>query len=151
MEIISNIALISINETLFVQVIAFLIFLFIINRIMFRPLRKVIRERESYIQNLQNDIAAAEDEYTSLTSQINEQEVALKKEAQQISAELEKAANQRSDEIIAVTGKEIDDLKKKAEAEIEMQLNEARKQIQIESEALALRVMEKVLERGLAP
>ena len=103
------------------------------------------------IQNLQNDIAAAENEYASLTRQINEQEAALKIEAQQISAELEKAANQRSDEIIAITRKEIDDLKKKAEKEIETQLNEARKQIQIESEALALRVMEKVLERGLAP
>ena len=39
MQIISNIALISINETLVVQLISFLIFLFIINRIMFRPLR----------------------------------------------------------------------------------------------------------------
>lgn len=151
MEIVSNIALISINETLIVQVIAFLIFLFIINRIMFRPLRNVIQERESYIQNLQNDIAAAEDEYALLTGQINEQEATLREEAQQITAELEKAANQQSDEIIAITRKEIDDLKMKAEKEIETQLIEARKQIQIESEALALSVMEKVLERGLAP
>ena len=151
MEIISNIALISINETLIVQVIAFLIFLFIINRIMFRPLRNVIHERESYIQNLQNDIAAAEDEYASLTGQISEQEAALREEAQQITAKLEKAANQQSDEMIAATRKEIDDLKNKAAKEIETQLIEARKQVQIESEALALSVMEKVLERGLAP
>ena len=151
MEIISNIALISINETLIVQVFSFLVFLFIINRIMFRPLRNVIHERESYIQNLQNDIAAAEDEYESLTGQINEQERTLKKEAQQITAKLEKAANQQSDEIIAVTRKEIDDLKKKAENEIKTQLIEARKQVQMESEALALSIMEKVLERGLAP
>jgi F-type H+-transporting ATPase subunit b len=151
MEIISNIALISINETLIVQVIAFLIFLFIINRIMFRPLRNVINERESYIQNLQNDIAAAEDEYVLLTGQIREQEATLRQEAQQITAELEKAANQQSDEIVAITSKEIDDLKMKAQKEIETQLIEARKQIQIESEALALRVMEKVLERELAP
>jgi len=151
MEIISNIALISINETLIVQVLSFLVFLFIINRIMFRPLRNVIRDRESYIQNLQNDIAAAEDEYESLTGQINEQERTLKKEAQRIYAKLEKSANQQSDEIIAVTRKEIDDLKKKAENEIKTQLIEARKQVQIESEALALSVMEKVLERGVTP
>ena len=151
MEIISSIALISINETLIVQVISFLIFLFIINRIMFRPLRNVIRDRESYIQNLQNDIAAAENEYESLTGQINEQETTLKKEAQRITAKLEKTANQQSDEIIAVTRKEIDDLKKKAENEIKTQLIEDRKQVQIESEALALSVMEKVLERGLTP
>jgi F-type H+-transporting ATPase subunit b len=151
MEIVSNSALISINETLIVQVIAFLVFLFIINRIMFRPLRNVMHERESYIQNLQNDIAAAEDDYALLTGQINEQEAALRKEALQINAKLEKAANQQSDEILATTRKEIDDLKKKTEKEVEAQLIEARKQIQIESEALALSIMEKVLEREFSP
>ena len=35
MQIVSNVALISINETLVVQLISFLIFLFVINRIMF--------------------------------------------------------------------------------------------------------------------
>ena len=47
MQIISNIALISINETLIVQLISFLIFLFVINRIMFRPLRKTVGPRPS--------------------------------------------------------------------------------------------------------
>ena len=34
MEIVSNIALISINETLVVQLVSFLLFVFIINRVM---------------------------------------------------------------------------------------------------------------------
>ena len=151
MEIVSTNALISINETLIVQVIAFLVFLFVINRIMFRPLRNAMHERENYIQNLQNDIAAAEDEYTLLTEQINEQGDALRKEALQINAKLENTANQQSDEILAVTKKEIDDLRKRTEKEIEAQLIEARKKIQDESEALSQSIMEKVLERGLAP
>ena len=151
MEIINTNALISINETLIVQVIAFLVFLFVINRIMFRPLRNAMHERENYIQNLQNDIAAAEDEYTLLTEQINEQGDALRKEALQINAKLENTANQQSDEIVSVTRKEIDDLRKKTEKEIEAQLIEARKKIQDESEALSQSIMEKVLERGLGP
>ncbi|OQY06422.1 MAG: hypothetical protein B6I22_05580 [Desulfobacteraceae bacterium 4572_123] len=60
MQIISNIALISINETLFIQLISFLIFLFIINRIMFRPLRRIIIERENHIEKINLDIIDAE-------------------------------------------------------------------------------------------
>ena len=45
MQIITNIALISINETLIVQLLSFLIFLFIINRVMIRPLRGVMSDR----------------------------------------------------------------------------------------------------------
>ena len=67
MQIISNIALISINETLIVQVISFLIFLYIINRIMFRPLRSVTAERENHIKGIQKDIVEAENKLDALT------------------------------------------------------------------------------------
>ena len=49
MEIISNIALITINETLIAQLLAFLIFMFVINRLMFKPLQGVMTERQGYI------------------------------------------------------------------------------------------------------
>ena len=74
MEIISNIALISINETLFVQVIGFLIFLYLINRIMFRPLRNVMADRELYIERIKLDIDQAQKKIETMTSQIREQE-----------------------------------------------------------------------------
>ena len=89
MEIISNIALISINETLIVQVISFLIFLYIINRIMFRPLRSVMAERENHIKDIQKDIVTAENKLDSLTDQIREQESAVKREAFAQKAKLE--------------------------------------------------------------
>ena len=151
MEIVSNIALIGINETLIFQVFSFLIFLFIINRIMFRPLRNVIDERESHIRSMQKDITAAEDQYTSLTQQIGEQESALRKEAFEIYENLEKAGNHQATEIFAATKEEIADLTKNAEKEIDAHILEARKQMQTESEALALNIMEKVLGRRLTP
>ena len=81
MQIISNVALISINETLIFQIISFLIFLFIINRIMFRPLRKVMTERETYIENIQKDIVDAEKRFENLKSQIQAQEKAVRNAA----------------------------------------------------------------------
>ena len=81
MQIISNIALISINETLFFQLISFLIFLFIINRLMFRPLQSVMVERDNHIGQIQRDILDKENEFRNLTIQLKQHESAIKEEA----------------------------------------------------------------------
>ena len=59
MEIINTIALISINETLIVQLLSFLVFLFLINRVMIRPLRSVIDEREDFVTRVRKEIEDA--------------------------------------------------------------------------------------------
>ena len=58
MEIIKTNALITINETLWVQMIVFLIFMFLINRIMFRPVRRNVAEREAHFDTLRQAILA---------------------------------------------------------------------------------------------
>ena len=151
MEIISNIALISINETLIVQVISFLIFLFIINRVMFRPLRSVVAERQSHIEHIRQDIVAAGKKFESLTNQIEEQEATVKMEAFTQKEKLEEAGSRLADEIFVSTQKTIAAEKDKALKEVDAQVLEAKKYFKRESETLALSIIEKVLDRRLNP
>ena len=148
MEIISTVALININETLIFQVISFLVFLFIINRIMFRPLRKVMNERETYIDNVQKDIVAAETRFEDLTRQIKAQENAVRNEAFKQKDRLEAAGSQQADEIMASTRKEINALRVEAQKEVGARITAARKDVQKESEDLAKHIIEKVLHRS---
>lgn len=149
MQIISNIALISINETLAVQLISFLIFLFIINRIMFRPLRSVMSERDSYIEKLNLDIVDAENELENMTNQLKQHESAIKDEAFELKKELEDLGSQQAAEIFVSVRKEIETLKERAQKEVDVQISEARKDFGKESEALAVSIMEKMLDRRL--
>ena len=151
MQIISNIALISINETFIVQIISFLIFLYIINRIMFRPLRSVIADRENHIKSIQQDIVAAGHKLDALEDQIRSQESAVKLEAFAQKASLEEAGGRQADEIFAASREEIQAARDKARKEVDAQISEAKKHIKKESEILALSVMEKVLNRRLNP
>ena len=151
MQIISNIALISINETLIVQVISFLIFLYIINRVMFRPLRSVVAERQNHIEHIRQDIVAAGKKFESLTNQIKKQEATVRTEAFRQKKKLEDAGSRQADEIFVSTQKAIAAEKDKALKEIDAQVAEAKKYIQKESETLALSIMEKVLDRRLNP
>ncbi len=149
MEIIENIALISINETLFVQLISFLIFLFIMNRLMFRPLRDTMIERDIYISGIKNDIVEAEKELDKINNQLKSQEALIRKEANELRKELENMGSQRASEIFVSVREEITDLKLETEKEVETMITEARKYIKEESESLAADIMEKILDRRL--
>ena len=88
MKIIETIQLITINATLFIQVISFLIFMYIINRIMFRPLRNTIAERHDYINSVQKDIAASNQQVTSLNQQVAKRERSFSRESEKLVKEI---------------------------------------------------------------
>lgn len=147
MEIISNIALISINETLIVQVVGFLVFLFVINRIMFRPLRNVISDRDIHIERVKRDITQAQKEVASITSQIQEQNAATRQEALALKDDLEATGSQQAKEIFESVKEEIAADRKKIQQEIEIRIAEERKAVKKESEDLALNIIEKIIGR----
>ncbi|HSQ84727.1 MAG TPA: hypothetical protein VLM43_08380 [Desulfobacterales bacterium] len=149
MHIISNIALITINETLIVQLLSFLIFLFIINRIMFRPLQNVMNERVNYIDKIKMDTVDAIKELEDLTKKLKKQESDVRAQAFELRRELEESGSAKSAEIFASTREEINAIKEKAEADVNVQISEAKKHLQKESEALAINIMEKLLDRRL--
>jgi F-type H+-transporting ATPase subunit b len=151
MQIIDTIALISINETLIVQLFSFLIFVFIINRVMIRPLRGVMADREQHIDTIKQDIVDAQQDLTEKTRQSQAKEARLRADALQFESEMEAKGQEAAATIVAQAETEIDSLRRDAEAEIDGQLTEARKEIQAKSETLALHIMEKVLERSLNP
>ena len=149
MHIISNIALLSINETLVVQLLSFLIFLFVINRIMFRPLRRTMDEREDYLKSINNEIVEAEGELERIARRIEDQESALKLEAFELKDKLEESGKQEAAEIITSASEEIAGLRQTAARQIDYQISEARGHLKRESEALAMNIMEKILTRRL--
>lgn len=150
MQIISTTALISINGTLIAQVLSFLIFLFIINRIMVRPLQNSMAERDNHIEKIKQDIADTNKDIERVSMQLEERKSAVIEEAFGITKELEQSGNKKADEIFVSTRNEVADLKEKAKEEIDAQIAEAKKHLKAESEVLAINVMEKILDRRLA-
>jgi len=150
MQIVSNVALISINETFLVQLISFLIFLFIINRVMIRPLRGVMREREVYIEKLKLEMVDAEKQLEDTAQHIRVKEGEVIKAAHLIREELENTGSREAADIVVAARDEVNQLTLKAEKEVSAMIAEAQKSIQAESEVLAVNIMEKILDRRLA-
>ena len=151
MQIISNIALISINETLVVQLISFLIFLFIINRVMIRPLRATMAERDNYIQTVREDILDSKKELEKIIDESHQEEKEIRQAALQVAAEMESLGNHEAQDITGVAREEIAAVKKQTQDEIERLLSEAMMSVQKEAETLSVSIMEKILDRKVSP
>ena len=150
MQIVSSIALISINETLVIQVISFLILLFVMNRIMFRPLQSTIEERKRYVAEVSQEINDAIGDVERFTTEMEDRRLGIRSEAFKVTGELENIGNREAVEIVDAAVKEISILREKTRKEIDAQISEARKHIREESETIAQHIMEKVLERRLS-
>jgi len=116
---------------------------------MFRPLRNVMKERDGHIGKIESDIADQEKEFQDVTDQLQQQESAMKKEAFLLQLELEDAGSRQTAEILDAARKEIATLKEAAQKKVDVQISEASKDLSKASEALAISIMEKMLDRRL--
>lgn len=149
MQIVSNVALISINETFLVQLVSFLIFLFIFNRIMIRPLRDVTRQRQVKIADIQQETADAQTQLEESVRQIRQNEARVLEAANELRSELVEEGSRQAQEIVDAARSEVESLRREAETEVSNLIGEARKSLQAESETVANRIIEKVLDRRL--
>lgn len=149
MEIVSNIVMVSINETLIIELISFLIFLFLINRIMFRPLREVMQQRDDHMDGLSQDIQSAQQKIKDLNQQLDEQEKAAIDEATHHRIELENDGEKQAKAILDESRQEINAIKSENQKFVDRQVADARQTLKTEAEQLAMEMMEKILDRRL--
>ncbi len=149
MEIISTVALITINETLIIQLVSFLVFLFFFNRIMIKPLRGTVKERETYIGAVQSDIVNANKSFDDLLSQIDRQESHVKNEAQALHQALEQKGTEEAAQIFSQARQAVAERKREVRQMIDQKIAEAKKSLEVEAESLSVRIMEKILDRSI--
>jgi F-type H+-transporting ATPase subunit b len=142
--------MISINGTLIAQLVSFLIFLFIINKIMFKPLKSTMAERQGHIEKMNEDIVKAEEELENVQQLLRSNERAVKKEAFVAKESLEQAGNQKAAEIFETAKKDIQEMSEKAKQDTDKKIVETRKVLQKEIDVMVNQILEKVLERRVA-
>jgi F-type H+-transporting ATPase subunit b len=150
MEIVENIALISLNETLIAQLVSFLIFLFLINRIMIRPLQQTMGERQDYISETETQIRESSQKLEDLNRQLKESERAAISEANSQRDNLKDEGNQEAVKILFESQEEMSRMREKNQQMVRQELEEVRKYIDSEAEKIAVTIMETILDRGVS-
>jgi F-type H+-transporting ATPase subunit b len=151
MKIIETIALITINHSLFFQLASFLLLLFVLNRIMFRPLRQVMSDREALLTGMADEISTAEETYTDIGHQIESQENAARREASKLRDEIEESGQKSAAAVLEQARERINELKAKAKEETSAQVAAARQDIEREAAVISDQMIASVLGRRSAP
>jgi len=142
--------MISINATLFVQVIHFLILVLILNLILFRPVLKLMGERINHVDKMKKETEDIELKTTQLVSDGVLLEKNARREAGKKRSSFEKEGYEIADEIFKDTREEIAAIRSDLDRNIERQIEEARKSLHHEATLLIDVLTEKVLGRRIS-
>jgi F-type H+-transporting ATPase subunit b len=150
MEIIATNALISINETFIIQLVSFLIFLYVMNRIMFRPLLSTISQRKEFISDFKKDILSGKEDLGRLNQELDRERLTVIEEAHKVVLSIETEGDRRASEIMADVRQQVAQLRKETDRQVKDQLLQTRKELAGEVDAISLTIMEKMLHRRLS-
>jgi F-type H+-transporting ATPase subunit b len=142
--------MININATLFLQIIHFLILLFILNRILIRPIMKVVEKRRVHIDDEEKLLNNLEEETRELMDKCASIERDARKKALEESSLLKKEANDTVEEFYEAAKNEISGIIDQADKEIDIKIDEARKTLEDFATDLAGELTEKVIGRRFA-
>lgn len=142
--------MININITLLIQMANFLILLFVLNLVLYRPIRRIIKQRNQVIDDFTTTISSmtksAQDAMNTLGQKIREAREqgvgtvqSLKDEAHAAEAKLIAENNQEAQARISQVRKQL-----------ESEIQETRGQLQAQVEAFSLAVAEKILGRSIS-
>ncbi|MFO7785157.1 MAG: hypothetical protein ACQET7_04360 [Thermodesulfobacteriota bacterium] len=141
--------MISINATLVVQVIHFLLMVYILNRLMLRPIMRQIHEREEHMQKAKMDseemAAEAERLVEKRLSMVNE----ARKKAAFERSKLKEDASSSADGIFDETRKEVAQIRERVQAQVQEQLENAQKALDQEAASLADEIAERIAGRRI--
>ena len=140
--------MIELNITLIIQLVNFLILLALLNVLIYKPIRGIVKERQA---RMSSDLSDIEDFNQQARSKLEEYQAALdraRKEGAEIRESEKKEAVSEEKDILAAAGEEGASVLNAARKDIEAQSQEARKALSQQVKKYAKLVSDKVLVKA---
>jgi len=141
--------MININATLVVQVILFLITLFFLNRLLIRPIMKVLQNRTRFFQETEDKILSLEKETEELKRRFSQLQIDARKDAALESDRLKKAGNTQAGEYMDQSKNEAASIRAEGEAKAEAEKEKERPLLKDQATGLSGDIVEKLIERRI--
>ncbi len=131
--------------TLLNMVLTFLI----LKKFLFKPVNKMIDDRQKEIDDLYADAAGAKTQAEALRADYDRKLSQARDSSAKLLAEATQEANRRGDEIIRQARADADALRRKADEDIALERKKALNEVKGDISRIALDIAEKVVEREL--
>jgi F-type H+-transporting ATPase subunit b len=141
--------MVSMDITLFLQIVNAFVLMFLLNGIIYKPVLKILKERATKLQGMRNDVTKYEDNARRRQEEVDKK---MHKASTQAKAALDDAragAKAAGEEKNAAIKAEADAEKNKQLAGIKSQFDAARKELEAELDGFATAMAGKILGRSL--
>ena len=141
--------MINLDITLVIQMVNFLVLLYVLNLILFRPIRNIIKERNQIVEGFNTDITSLTDEAQASLEQFEQKILEARKEGMVRVQNMKDEGEEAEAELMATTNEEVQAKIEEARKKVASDIQEARTQLQDQVQAFSLAVTEKVLGRSI--
>jgi F-type H+-transporting ATPase subunit b len=141
--------MLEINFTILLQVITFLLLLFFLNIILFRPIRKILAQRNEETGSLQGMIDEFQDRSEENEKGIEESMVQARKEGYMEKENFKGQGLEQEKGILQEANSKVEEKIGIARKEIEKKISDARKVLEGEMTGFSNELAEKILGRGV--
>jgi F-type H+-transporting ATPase subunit b len=142
--------MIDIDWTLFAQILNFLVLVFLLNMVLFRPIRKILLERKARLAGFEEDITGLADNRLGILGKVDEELVQARREGLGLRETLRQEGSQAESSLLEQVKKEVDAQWTKVEAKIKKDVGKAREALQAQAQDFAMALATKILGRKLS-
>jgi len=142
--------MIELDWTLFVQILNFLVLVFLLNMVLFRPIRKIIRDRQARLTLFEEDISGLANNRQGILGEVDDQLTMARREGLGLRESLRQEGSQAENSLLEQVKKEVDAEWTRVEAKIKKDVAKARDALKAQAQDFAMALATKILGRKLS-
>ena len=141
--------MITIDYSIIAEIIGYLILLVILNAILYKPIRRLLKERASRMSAIQSDVEKYERNAEQLLKDFDMKLAEARASGQGEMEKLKQEAREEEHQLSEASNKEADARKQELMAELTSEIDAARKDLTTKVEAFAIDISQKLLGRAI--
>jgi len=142
--------MIDIDWTLYAQIINFLLLVFLLNVVLFRPIRKALKDRQAKLLAQETEINVLTDKGRSLEDEIKEELAAARRDGAGARESLKQEGAQAEATLLEEVKHQVEIEWAAVEKKIQADMAKARKSLQTQAQSFAQLLATKILGRELS-
>lgn len=137
------------DYTLLIQIVTFLILIYILNLLLYKPILAIIDRRKKQLEELENEIRLFKDSADKRAVEYDEKLKQAKTKASELKKEIIKEGDNQAKSIIDAVRNEIPLMTQEFQQKMDKEIQAARQILSSQSRKLSLEIAEKVLGRSV--
>ena len=141
--------MIDINDSLFWQIGNFLLLMLLLNFVLYKPIRGILKKRAEKIAELNSDITTSEEGVKSKTQEMEAQKAEARRMGASVREDLKSEGRSVEREVIDAATKEMEESVAKVRDQISTDIGQARDELKGQVQSFGTELAQKILGRTI--